>query len=85
VSSHPLSAFGAIERGMSLESIYEKLGRPEKASQMGARVLEYPVADGSKIEILYVTPQLIKIVHYRNDGSRMTWVPTVTQNFNQES
>jgi hypothetical protein len=85
VGSHPLSAFGAIERGMSLDSIYQKLGQPGKASRMGAHVLEYPVTDGSKIEILYVTPQLIKIVHYRNDGSKMTWVPTVTQKINQES
>ena len=78
IASHTLSHFSHIARGMSLEAIYQKLGKPLKASQMGMHVLQYPVKDGSKIEILYVHPQLIKIVHYRNDGTKMTWVPTAS-------
>jgi len=73
-----LSAFTGIERGMSLERIRERLGTPEKTSTMGAHVLEYKVTDGSKIEILYVHPQLMRIIHYRNDGTKMSWVPSVT-------
>jgi hypothetical protein len=71
-----LSAFSGIGRGMTLEAIHRQLGTPFRQRNAGAEILEYLLADGSRVEILYVHPQLIKIVHYRLNGTKMTWVPT---------
>jgi hypothetical protein len=71
-----LSAFSTIRRGMTKQAILASLGSPDRETAASAQVLEYKLADGSKVEILFVHPQLIKIIHYRLNGTKMTWVPT---------
>jgi hypothetical protein len=71
-----LSAFSSVRRGMNREAIESRIGPALVRTAGGAQVLDYRLSDGSRVEILYVHPQLIKIVHYRVDGTRMTWIPT---------
>ena len=78
MKSLTLSAFSSISRGMTIETIEARLGGGIRRRAPGFEVLDYPLSDGSRVEVLYANPQLIKIVHYRLNGTRMTWVPTVT-------
>jgi len=71
-----LSAFSAVAKGMTLNAIYDRLGPPARSTGLSTRSLDYFLLDGSRIEIIYVHPQLIKLIHYRNDGTRMVWVPS---------
>ncbi len=74
---NPIRAFAAIQRGMSIEDIERLVGQPARRIDQGTQLLDYALSDGSRLQILYATPQLIKLVHFRKDGSKMSWVPHI--------
>ncbi len=71
----PFSQLAAVQMGLSLAEIYERLGPPTRHYAGSPQVLAYRLQDGSRAEILYAHPQLMKIVHYRRSGGRVSWVP----------
>jgi hypothetical protein len=73
---HALSAFTSIRTGMSLEAILERLGPPQRHLTAGTQVLDYRLSDGSRVEIIFANPRLMKMIHYRANGTRMTWIPS---------
>ena len=65
----------AVQMGLSLQEILERLGPPDRLDEGGTQRLSYRLEDGSRAEILYAHPRLIKIVHYRQNGTRLRWIP----------
>jgi len=70
-----LSAFTALTRQMSLQDIRTRLGTPTRESAGLPPTLRYDLADGSHVDIVYGAPKTWKCIHYRPDGTRMSWVP----------
>ena len=70
-----LSAFSCLTKGLTLEQIIARLGLPDRQRDTGSALLQYRLNDGSRVDVLYATPKTLKCIHYRADGTKMTWIP----------
>lgn len=66
-----LSDFGFLEIGMSLKEITERVGKPDRDVGSGIFLIQYDLADGRTLQLIFVDPDKLLGAQIREkDG---TW------------
>lgn len=67
-----LSDFDFLEVGMSLEEITERVGEPDRDVGSGIFLIQYDLADGRTLQLVFISPdELIGVQLRERDG---TWI-----------
>lgn len=67
-----LSDFDFLEIGMSLEEITERVGEPDRDVGSGIFLIQYDLADGRTVQLVFISPdELIGVQLREKDG---TWI-----------